>query len=191
MHPQEWEILSDQEIERGAAVTTRWIANAHDREDAQQEYRIAVWRALTHVSPDRDPKPYQRASGRNAVRSFWHKKCRQPRPLSLDVSSQPSEGSGEPLYNLLPSKSPDPAKEAAARDLVKALRSQISKLPPRMRRVMEMSLEGLTTKQICKRLGFTRQAINRSKARARVLLRRRLEKGLRPSKPKKKPIRAA
>ncbi|MBN2712857.1 MAG: sigma-70 family RNA polymerase sigma factor, partial [Planctomycetes bacterium] len=101
----------------------------------------------------------------------------------------PSEGRAEPLYNLIAAEQTNPAEEAAARDLVRALHRMIDRLPPRLRRITEMSLEGLSTKEICKRLGFTRQAINRSKNRAQVLLRRHLEGKMKPVSKKRKSVR--
>lgn len=171
-------MLSLEEIERGAKISTRLIHNYHDREDAEQEYRIAAWRALSQADPERDPKPYQRASGRNAVRAFCKKRIRHQKRngVSLDYTQTNADENATSLYSVIPSnREPNPAKEAAARDLGQAVKNMIAKLPPHMRRVMELQIEGLSTKEICKKLGFTRQAINRSKSRAKVLLRRKLE----------------
>jgi RNA polymerase sigma factor (sigma-70 family) len=160
-------MLSQEEIEMGAGYCTRWISNLDDREDAKQEYRIAAWRALDMTEPDRDPRPYQRVSGRNAVLAFWKKQRRASRAkVRLDWQ----DDSGNDLYNCIASETASPDRITIRREFEHKLRRLIDELPTSLRRITELSADGKNTREICLLIGYSRQAVNRAKLRAQKML---------------------
>lgn len=168
-------MLTDEEIEKIAHAATRFMVNAHDREDAMQECRIAAWRALAKAKPGRDPRPYQAACARAAVLTYLRKHRRRFRQVSLESAFNAASADRDLcMRDLLADEGPTPLAQLIKADLIGKVRWWIARMPRRMRAVAELDLEGLPTKEICKRLGYTRQAINRTKKQARDSLRRRL-----------------
>lgn len=162
--------LSEEEIERAAAIATRRIRNPHDREDACQEFRIAAWQALQQAEPERDPRSYQRKSGRHAVIDFVRKRRRHLRTLSLDAplggsfGAKGAEGSGPvSLAAAIASRHPGPAEVLLRRDLVERIFDLVESLPTRLRRVAHLALEGRSTPEMAKMLRISRQAVNRNR----------------------------
>ncbi len=131
----------------------RWIAEAHDVDDAYQETFIALHRARHTYQPSRPIEPWLFAIARNIAVDF----ARRRRTRSL--------------HEVQLAAAPEHVVEGE-RDLRAQLEQALRRLSPRQREAFEMlQIQGLTVAEAAARAGTTTGALKVRAHRAYVVLR--------------------
>lgn len=136
-----------------------------DREDLFQEICLALWRALPQFRGEASLRTFVYRVGHNRGLTFRAQARRREAPLG----DQGRPGDTEPV-------SPDPPADETADtgQRVEALRRAIRGLPPLLREVIVLRLEGLSTPEAAAVLGITENNAAVRLTRARTALRDRL-----------------
>lgn len=158
------------EVVEGHGAALRRLCSVYaergpDREDLFQEICLALWRALPQFRGESSLRTFVYRVGHNRGLTFRAQARR--REASLDDTG----GHDTPaLASLEP-----PADEVVdARSKMEALVGAVRELPPLLREVMVLRLEGLSTPEIADVLGITDNNAAVRLSRARVTLRERL-----------------
>lgn len=132
-----------------------YAGDAADAEDLLQEIWLAIWRALPSFRGDCSERTFVFRIGHN--RGLTFRARRRPPPADLDAV---------PLAD--PGPAPDAVAEGAAAS--RQLMALVRALPPALREVAVLRLEGLDNREIAEVTGLTENnvAVRLSRARARL-----------------------
>lgn len=106
------------------------------------------------------------ASVYDAALAATHPPVSLERPLSGDE--------GPTLHEVLAADGPNPDADIAAAESVAALRAAVATLPPRQRRIVELTMEGATKAQIGGALGVSPETVRTDRTKAWTHLRAEL-----------------
>lgn len=131
----------------------RLISNRHDAEDIVQDVFLNIWRAKPAFKNEIAFKSYLYLSTRNRCIDFLRKN--RPQFESVDLAQE------------MPNEIDYLIKEEAFRILDKAIKT----LSPQTQQVLNLSLRGLSVKEIAKDLKISVNTVKTVKSRAYKLLR--------------------
>ncbi|MDR2130951.1 MAG: RNA polymerase sigma-70 factor [Odoribacteraceae bacterium] len=129
-------------------------------EDIVQETLINIWHSTRAFHTEGDLLNYLYKAVH--VNSLQHLRTRNLHDAHLARLQQESATTGEELSSLV------------REELVRQLHAVIRELPPRRRQILQLSLEGLSGKEIAERLGVTIHTVKTQKSLAFTYLRDRL-----------------
>lgn len=128
----------------------------HDAEEIAGEVQARMAEQATRTGPPRTPKPYALRIARRIIRERKHQAATEPEPEDIDATEpQPA--------------TPNPNPRDLAADAEERNRA-LSHLPPQLRVIIDMALEGYTQQEIACTLGLTRQAVDHRQRRALLIL---------------------
>jgi len=93
--------------------------------------------------------------------------------VSMDSIPSDDAGSPHPQFDI-PDPCPNPFEQAAEREACRNILAAIRELPQRQKAVMLCLKEGYSCREICERLGISRQAVNKLLKKGRLGVRARL-----------------
>lgn len=147
-------------------VAYRFLANAHDAEDAVQETFLRAWRFFNKFDVERSPGPWLKQICVNVCLNR----------LETDRPTQPLEDD----YPQPPDPKPGPESITIHQGLERRIRAELASLPPRYRAVIELRhFQELSYEEIADALQRPLSDVKSDLFRARKLLAERL-KDLRP-----------
>jgi RNA polymerase sigma-70 factor (ECF subfamily) len=148
-----------------------------DRQDAEDEVQNSYWNAWKGLGQFQRDSKFSTWISRIVINHcFMHlRKARRASFLYLDDGAANGE---VPVIELRDRKS-TPEAETADREMSAILHSEIRKLPPLLRRVLEMrDLRELPMQEVAGELGISLVAAKSRLMRARLELKRRVERHL-------------
>lgn len=143
-------------------VAAAWEPDLVSQEDLFQEILLALWRALPRFRGDASERTFVFRVAMN--RALSHRFRRPPRAEPLDSAERVAD----------PAKTPE--AEAAASQERAILIAAVHSLPPAMRQILTLSLEGLTGAEISDVLGISENNVHVRLSRARRALQEALQK---------------
>ncbi len=158
-------------------VALRFLGNRADAEEIAQEAFLRLYRTPPQLEPSSKLFTWLYRVTVNLCLDSLRKQQRRPSQESLDAPSGPE---GEPLIGRLPDPSAVlPRDQAVAADTARAVRRAVGSLPETLRAPLILSaLEGLSHPEIAEILQISPKAVERRVARARELLKPRLQQYL-------------
>jgi RNA polymerase sigma-70 factor (ECF subfamily) len=148
-----------------------------DRQDAEDEVQNSYWNAWRHLTQFQRDSKFSTWISRIVINHCLMRlrKARRASFLYLDDGAADGE---VPVIELRDRKA-TPEAEVSNRELAAILHTEIRKLPPLLRGVLEMrDLQELPMEEVAGELGITIVAAKSRLMRARLELRRRLERHL-------------
>lgn len=131
------------------------------REDLRQEVALALWRASSSWRGDCSLRTFVARVAHNVCVSHVRRATREPRRADLDVA--------------MPTDAERPDEAALRADLGRRLAEAVRELPPALRDVALLMLEGFTPREIADTLGVNEGAVAARATRAKAALRARME----------------
>lgn len=148
-----------------------------DRQDAEDEVQNSYWNAWRHLGQFQRGSKFSTGISRIVINHCLMRlrKARRASILYLDEGA----AEGEVRVLELRDRKPTPAAEVSNRELSTILRTEIRRLPPLLRGVLEMrDVQELSMEEVAGQLGISIVAAKSRLMRARLELRRRLEQHL-------------
>lgn len=142
-------------------LVSAWERNHAAQEDLLQEVLVALWRALPHFRGEASERTFV---FRVAMNRALNHRYRRPEP------AEPLEAASH-----VPDGSTTPEAAAAAGQQRATLVAAVQQLPPSMREVITLSLEGLSGKDIAEILGIRENSVHARLSRARKALQEALQ----------------
>ena len=131
------------------------------REDLRQEVALALWRAAPSWREDCSLRTFVARVTHNVCVSHVRRATREPRRADLDTE--------------MPTDAERPDEAALRADLGRRLARAVEDLPPALRDVALLMLEGFTPREIADTLGVNEGAVATRATRAKAALRARME----------------
>lgn len=123
--------------------------NSSDVEDLRQEVYAQVLKSSEAGLPER-PKPFLFATARNVLVDRLRKESVIPIEIASDLE-----------LATVPTDDPGPERTAYARDTLRKLQIALDQLPPRQKEAVLLTrLQGLSRREIAKRMGVTEQVVS-------------------------------
>ena len=156
---------SFEQIEREFGPMIRRIVASHEAdtgaaEELVQDIWLALWRALPSFRGQSSLRTFVARVATNRAITHVRSSARLPRRAQLSED--------------LPASGPDPELQTMNRDRQTRLISAVRALPPALRHVTLLTLEGLAAAEIADALGITTNAVAIRLSRAKDMLRDRL-----------------
>lgn len=155
----------------------RFLNSRPDAEEIAQEVFLRLYQRPPKLEPSTRLFTWIYRVTANLCLDALRRQRRRPGVVSLDLPADPEELEGEPLREKLPHPSGVTPREQMARsELAAATRRAVAGLPEALRAPLVLStLEELPHEAIGQILGLTPKAVERRIARARELLKARLQ----------------
>ncbi|MBU6372291.1 MAG: sigma-70 family RNA polymerase sigma factor [Alphaproteobacteria bacterium] len=131
------------------------------REDLRQEVALALWRAAPSWREDCSLRTFVARVAHNVCVSHVRRVTREPKHAELDVA--------------LPAESERPDEAALRADMGRRLARAVADLPPALRDVAVLMLEGFSPREIADTLGVAEGAVATRATRAKAALRAMME----------------
>lgn len=131
------------------------------REDLRQEVALALWRAAPGWRGDCSLRTFVARVAHNVCVSHVRRATREPRRADLDAA--------------IPADQERPDDAALRADLGRRLARAVSELPPALRDVALLMLEGFSPREIADTLGINEGAVATRATRAKAALRTMME----------------
>ncbi len=123
--------------------------NSSDVEDVRQEVYAHILRAAESKLPERT-KPFLFATARNVLIDRLRRENVIPIEIVADLD-----------LTLIPADEPGPERNTIARDALRRLQLALNDLPPRYREALILRrIEGLSVREISRRMGISEQAVS-------------------------------
>lgn len=162
-----FEVLMRRHNERIYRAARAIVRDEREAEDVMQQ---AYVNAYAHLRQFDGRAKFSTWLTRIAVHEAIARAKRQGRYQSID---DPDRGGAETF--MAPQTTPDPEREAFARELAKVLEAAVDTLPDGCREVfMLRQIEGLNTQETAESLGVSEDVVKTRLSRARAALRREL-----------------
>ena len=143
-------------------LTNRLTSDEESARDIVSEVFLQLWEKRTTLQHIKDVKAYLYVSARNKSLNYLRKiKINEKHELKIS-QQQTGELSADFLNTLFDT------------EMIRTLYHAIKELPPECKRVMDLSLEGLTTNEIATQLNISASAVSHQKSRALRLLREKI-----------------
>ena len=143
------------------AFVRRHIRNDADADDVAQDVLLRAYRKIGSLRDPQRVSAWTYRIARNAVLDHARRVARAPAPLPLDSVAQSAIATAGP-------ETAPPAEAAIAG----SLRAMVADLPPRYRRAVALThFDGMTQRQLAKRLGLSPSGAKSQVQRGRALLR--------------------
>lgn len=143
-------------------------------EDAEEEVQNAFWKAYQNIDSFRGDAKFSTWLNRiliNQCLMRLRKLARTKGQVSLEV-----EVNGEVLASVLAVENRDPETELAGQEVVSLVRSEVKRIPPKLRRSLELAdFEEAQPSKMGGLLGISDSAAKSRLLRARRLLKERME----------------
>jgi RNA polymerase sigma factor (sigma-70 family) len=136
----------------------QWITDRVDLdpEDIRDPLRDVVKDVLKMPKPRiRNLEKYVTTS---TIRAYRRSLGNGKKKVATILFSELSDDDLERVFEI-PAKTPDPAKQAAANELLAMAKQEIDKMPERRRDAMRLHLAGLSNKEIAAALGIKRSTV--------------------------------
>jgi RNA polymerase sigma factor (sigma-70 family) len=143
-------------------LVAAWERNAAAREDLLQEILVALWRSLGRFRGECSERTFVYRVANNRI--LTHRFREAPQETDLEEAAAISDSR------------PTPEHEAEATQRASHLMRALHALPPAMRQVLTLSLEGLSRRESAEVLGITENNATVRLSRARAALKKELDR---------------
>ena len=138
----------------------RFVPEKEDAEDITAEIFLKLWRLRANLESVKNIEAFLYITARNACLDFLRHLKRQ------------SEKEKELVYTLLQQPPDSLLKDDVKTEVLKAIQTEMTRLPPSCRRVFEMAyMEGRSNEEIAETMQINNQSVRNHKQRAIKLLR--------------------
>ncbi|MBI3323622.1 MAG: RNA polymerase sigma factor [Candidatus Omnitrophica bacterium] len=174
--PEAFRTLTERYAGPVINLAYRFLDSRPDAEEAAQEVFVRLYQSPPQLGPSAKLFTWLYRVTANLCIDMLRRRRRAPQMVSLEEAAAPGD-EGQPLREeLIAGPSESPRQRLARSELAAAARRAIAGLPMEMRAPLVLStLEELSHAEIAQILGVSPKAVERRIARARDLLKARLQ----------------
>jgi len=176
-------ILTDEAFERLWAESERvawriarrcgFSLRREDKEDMLQQIHLRAWKARHSFDPNQIAS-FDRWIARIATRTCLDSLRASVRERRVMLVDAPEREDGTTLFDHVPSDRPSALDEILAGEQLADLRRSMWEMPPTLRRSLDLTIQGLTPREIAHKTGAEVTTVRAQLVRARSWMRSRM-----------------
>jgi len=173
-----FDLLMERYERRITAVSYQMLGSSEEAKDLAQEAFLRIWRGIPNFRGEASflSWAYQITMNLARHRRRWYARHRVSKTISLDAPIK--EGEEDPVSERIADPGPDPRQKAASSDELASLQQAVGELPLPFKSVLVLrDIQGLAYEEVAKVFGEQIGTIKSRLHRARLMLRKALERG--------------